>query len=504
MVLLIANPTAAMRITDVLTQSAASETPSLQAIPFPRREAPTGGTLNIPPTLLVHVTSPELRPLVGVLDREYHFLTEGRIIPRSSGAQTPSQLFLALDPAVGAQTYRLIIDSAIHIAGGSYEAVAMGSVTFLQMLVQQADQSFTLPQVVISDSPVMPFRALMIDVARNWHDVSTLEQIIELARWYKINYVQLHLSDNELFTFPTRAFPELPTPEKHYTKAQLQGLVEYARMRGVTLVPELDVPGHARPMVERRPDKFGFAAKLNDKRGRTLSTINMGREAAYLAIDNLVAEIAKIFDGSPYIHMGGDEADIEPLAADAEVQRYMSAHKLGNVDELYRHFIVRMDEIVKRHGKQMIVWEGFRKGGHVDIPRDVIVMEFETLYQLPQDLLAGGYTVINTSWKPLYVVNERKWEPEYIYNVWNPYRWENWWQRAPSYTPIQLEPTPQVIGAMMCAWGQPQEKELPSLRQRLAAMSERAWHGGLEPERPFAWFEDAVAHTDAELETITK
>jgi hexosaminidase len=472
----------------------------LNTIPYPQTVTLKDAALSRPLTFSCKVGSSILLPLVGVIDKELHQISGGRVAVETSGSSP--QLSLALDSSLGEQTYRLIIDSNVKIIGGTYQAVAMGTVTLLQMLNRQPDGSFTLPEVTISDSPMLPFRALLIDVARKRHDVRTLEQLIELARWYKINYVQLHLSDDALFTFPSHAFPELPTPEKHYTREELRRLVEFARVRGVSLIPEIEMPGHARPMVERCPDKFGFDPQLKDSKGRTLNTVNLGREVTYRALDKLVAEVADIFRTSTYIHLGGDEANLEPLNNDAEVQRYMAAHKLSNVQELYRQFLVRMNEIVKRHGKQMIVWEGFSKDGQVEIPRDITVMEFETAYQLPQDLLAGGYKVINTSWKPLYVVNEKKWEPQYIYNTWNPYRWENPFPQQPSFTPIQLEQTPQVIGAMMCAWEQDQDSELSSLRQRLPAMSERAWQGGLEPERPFHWFETALTHTDQALTEV--
>jgi hexosaminidase len=459
----------------------------LNTIPYPQIVTVNDAAVSPPLTFSCKVGSSILLPLVGVIDRELHQITGGRV-PVETSSSSP-QLSLALDSSLGEQTYRLIIDSNVKITGGTYQAVAMGTVTLLQMLDRQPDGSFTLPRVTISDSPALPFRALLIDVARKWHDVRTLEQLIELARWYKINYVQLHLSDDALFTFPSHFFPELPTPEKHYSREELRGLVEYAQVRGMSLIPEIEMPGHAQPMVER------FDPQLKDSKGRNLNTLNMGREATYRALDKLVTEVASIFSTSPYIHLDGDEANLEPLKKDAEVQRYMAAHKLSNVQELYRQFLVRMNEIVKRHGKQMIVWEGFSKDGQVEIPRDIIVMEFETAYQLPQDLLAGGYKVVNTSWKPLYVVNDKKWEPQYIYNFWNPYRWENPFPQHPSFTPIQLEQTPQVIGAMMCAWEQDQDIELSSLRQRLPAMSEHAWQGGLEPERPFQWFETALTHT---------
>jgi hexosaminidase len=464
-------------------------------LPFPQTVALTGGTLPLPRTLACHVADTALRPLVGVLDGEYRMLTGGSVVAAPAAAEAPCRL--AVDPKLGAEEYRLDVDSAVRLAGGSYEAVALGSVTLLQMLERGAADGAAVPKGAITDRPSMPFRGLLVDLGREWHDVSNLEQLVELARWYKINYLQLHLTDDQLFTFPTRAYPDLPTPGRHYTVEELRALDEFARARGVTLIPEFEVPGHSGVSIAHRPDIFGFAGRREAR-----STINMGREAAYAAIDTIMGEIADVFRTSPYIHIGGDEASLEGLAEDSDVRRYMAAHDLPDVNELYRHFLVRMNETVKRHGKRMIVWEGFAKEGRVQIPREVLVMAWETVYQLPQDLLAGGYTVLNVSWKPLYVAMEKKWPVEYIYDRWNLYRWENWVPRMPSFTPIQLDSTPRVIGSMMASWLQPEHIELPTLRRRLAALSERTWNAAMQPERPFAWFAPTLERTDSALQAV--
>lgn len=453
---------------------AAVESPAAPALlPAPRSVEGTGGTLALPDTLACGVADERLRPLIPVIDYEYRMLTGGRVV--AAGAGAPCRL--SLDASLTDEEYRLEIDDAVDVTGGSYRAVAMGTVTLMQMLRTDAGAA-ALPTGTIRDRPDRGYRGLLIDLARQWHDVPVIEQVILLARWYKINHLQLHLTDDPLFTFPTGSFPQLPTPGRHYTKEQLRRLDEFARDRGVTLVPEIDVPGHAGQFVARMPELFGIR-----DRERNRGTLNMGREQVYEALDTILGEVAEVFRTSPYIHIGADEANFQHHADDPDVQRYLAEHGLVDVDELYRHFLVRMNEIVKRHGKQTIVWEGFHREGEVEIPRDVVVMAWETLYQLPQDLLADGYTLINVSWKPLYVAGSRKWEPEYIYD-WNLWRWENWLPAAPSYAPIQLEPTEQVIGASMASWDQPQHLEILTLRRRLPAMSERVWSATPEPERP--------------------
>ena len=453
----------------------------------------SGAMLSLPDTLHCATADTALLPLLGVMDYEYRMRAGGRVAAatdaRSAGCG------LRIDPSLAEEQYELLTVEGISISGGSYRAVAMGSVTLMQSIRLDGERP-VVPVGRIADEPPSAYRGLLVDVARAWHDVETLEQLVLLARWYKINYLQLHLTDDQLFTFPTESYPLLPTPGRHYGKDELRRLDVFARQRGVTLVPELEVPGHAGQMVARMPELFGIRDwELN--RG----TINIGREAVYKALDRIVSEIADVFRSTPYIHVGGDEASLAHLDSDPDVRRSLAAHGLPDVSELYRLFLVRMNEIVKRHGKRTIVWEGFHRTGMVEIPRDILVMAWETIYQLPQDLLANGYTIVNASWKPLYVVNEKKWDPEYIYG-WNLYRWENWVPRMPSFTPIQLAPSPRVIGASMSSWAQPQHLVLHTLRKRLPAMSERAWSRSLAPERPLDWFLAAVARTDSGLQEI--
>ena len=166
----------------------------------------------------------------------------------------------------------------------------------------------------------------------------------------------------------------------------------------------------------------------------------------------------------------------------------IKAHNVPDAGALYDHFIVRMNEIVRKHGKQTLVWEGFQGKGSENciIPDNVIVFAWETMYQTPQSLLANGYTLVNAAWRPLYIVGDESRDPETIYQ-WNPLLWKNHFRHAPSFIPIQLHPDTvlpdgtrigrKVIGANMSVWEQKEDtEEIPFLRQRLPAMSERIWN----------------------------
>lgn len=160
------------------------------------------------------------------------------------------------------------------------------------------------------------------------------------------------------------------------------------------------------------------------------------------------------------------------------------------------HYIRRVDEIIKKHGKKTICWEGFHGDGG-GLPKDIIVMPFESTYNPADKLVKHGFSVINTAWKPLYVVGSKKWPAGYIYENWNMWLWEH---HVNVKTRIQLKEADPVIGAQMCAWEQAAEVELPSTRERIHAMSERIWNPGAG--RTYADFSLRAAHADQLLDRL--
>jgi len=493
-------------VASVLGFAAACSSPAPSLIPWPSSVKQERGTLALTPSSRIVIgraggaegTDPAaLDRLVPIVADELRLATGLALESgESPGADAgPGDIVLTLDTALAAEAYHLAISDRAEVTGGSYGAVAMGTTTLLQA-VRRNTGGVSLPRMEITDSPESAYRGLMVDLARRWHSVETLEQLVVMCRLYKIRYLHLHLSDNQSFTFPSRAYPELATAERHYSWEELEALEAFAADRGVVLVPEIDVPGHANALVSGRPDIFGIS-----RADENPYVVNIGKEEVYTALDRILGEVASVFSSSPFIHIGGDETWLAYLDEDPDATALMRAEGIQDVEELYRHFLVRMNEIVRSHGKQTIVWEGFRKNGEIEIPRNVLVMAWETAYQLPQDLLAGGYTLVNVSWKPLYVVRNRRWSPEKIY-AWNPYRWENWYRPAPSSRPIQLQPDPRVIGGQMAAWEQTEIMEVPSLRRRLPALAERTWNPSMG--RSYTDFSARLTSTDDLLQRLIR
>lgn len=436
-------------------------------LPVPKNVKLESERLCFSGTIYFYSANKELDTLYSVLKED--LMVVGDInLTKTTDHDAPG-ILIGIDSSLKGEEYQVKIDNQIIITGGTYNAVAMGTATIMQML-QLDEKNCCWQKGTIRDYPDLHFRGLLIDVARRKHDLANLKNIVRLCRWYKINYLQLHLTDHESFTFPSEIYPQLVTDESHFTESELSDLVNYAHIRGVEIIPELEAPGHAAQMIEKMPKVFGFTDKALNK-----GTLNMARDTVYSALDTLIGEVARIFKYSEYIHIGGDETDFSDMENNVEVADYLQKRGVSTMEELYWQFINRMSGFVKKRGRKTMVWEGFSKKGNNVVDKDILVMAWETKYQLPQDLLDGGYKILNVSWKPLYVANEKKWSPRDIYN-WSILDWKNWVPEMPSFTPIKISANPNILGGFMASWLQPQYTEMTSLRTRVPAMVDRVWN----------------------------
>ena len=479
--------------------------PEIQIIPSPKQliKNMDNEALELKNTISVFIQGQDSKKFFDLFANDLKIIFSQNLNFKKSD-NVDSDISFIIDNSLSNEDYKIEIDKNVIVTGGSYNAISMAKSSLIQMIKLKGNKTIILPKSKIFDMPDSSYRGLMIDLSRMWHSLESIRNVIDLASFYKIKYLQLHLSDDQAFVFPTDSFPNLPTPDRPYTKKDFVELVEYAKIRGVTIVPEIDVPGHSRQFIETYPKIFDVNNGIKKS-----NVINIANEKVYKALDQIIAEVAEVFYNSPFIHMGADEAKLDFYKNVKEVKSFMNKNKLGDdVHELYRYFIVRINEIVKKYDKQMLVWEGFRKEGNIQIPKDIIVFEFETLYNHPKNLIEDGYTIVNTSWTPLYAVyggvknkmaQRAVWSPERIFK-WNKWRWEHFSKSVPGYKPIQLKETPQVIGGQMCSWEQSGEAEIPVLRKRLPVFSERVWNN--KPSKSFEEIFSTIERTDKILSLI--
>ncbi|OWW24361.1 hypothetical protein B4Q04_16095 [Zobellia sp. OII3] len=451
----------------------------MTVIPAPAEESYRGGEYIIDATTTVYINHPDLKPLASILV-EYLDKYLGFKLRLSDKEGNINCIKLKINEDLSANTHLLIIENTVDIEGKDYKSVANA----LASLVQLVDKQATLPKIHIKDYPVHDYRAVLVDVARFWQPIETLYETIDLMWFYKLEYLQLHFTDHQRFTIPLEKYPKLKTVNReghreYYTKQELEALVKYAKNRGISIVPEIELPGHSTALWQTYPEIFG---NVNLKTGEAdqLYVVNIAKEETYSAINDIIIEVASIFYTSPYIHIGADEVSLKNIMKVPDYKGYVEKHGLlqaanGEPQELFCHFINRLNTMVKAVGKKTLVWEGFPDAGagSVTIDKDIIVLAWNTTYNTPQNLIDHGYTIINANWIPWYLVGAMNFVPESkkAYE-WNIGKWEHW---QPNYPQIQLVDTTAVIGGQLTFWEQTHEQVVPILRKKMPLIAEKLW-----------------------------
>lgn len=444
-------------------------------IPTPKQTTPSEGVTRIP--LAYTVTDPAWAGYADTLSASFAKMF-GRPLSVGEGG-----VRLVRDESLPPREYRLDTNEGAVLSAADDEGILYAIASFL-LSVERVDEHITLGRALVADRPDSEWRALMVDLARRWHPLSAVLAYIDLCFILKVRYLHLHFCDDQRYTLPSAAFPRL-AQEGAYTAADIEKMRSYAAARGVILIPEIEVPGHATPLTRAYPEVFanrlvGEGESLVSESGAVIgkdSLICAGSADAFRGVRTLLRETAELFPDAPYLHIGGDEARIGLWEHCPACTAYMEEHHLDGVYELYSELVGRVAREVLALGKTPIVWEGFPKKGTHHIPKETLVIGWECKYHMPYDLVAEGFRVINAAWKPLYIVPHltRRWGiPEIL--DWNVCNWQNWWmESAATHTPIQLEPTEQVIGAQLCVWECTYEQAIGRAMENLAALSERTW-----------------------------
>ena len=368
-------------------------------------------------------------------------------------------------------------------SGGSaviYAADTMGTnyalSTLLQLLVCE-NGALLLPTLKINDAPDVDYRGLMVDLARVWHPFETLLNYADLCWIYKIHYLHLHFVDSQSYTLPSDIFPKMLIAGRYYSKDQIAELNEYVSARGIEIIPEIEVPGHARIQVVSYPELFANTPPADSTDGYVdPEIICAGKPGIMDTLSQMASEVMALFPHSRYFHIGGDEAKHSRWTICPACIEYMKEHGIDSVYGLYSDFVKRMTDVILELGRTPIVWEGFPREGADKLSRDVVVGVFESYYHLPNDLVEEGFRVINCAWQPLYIAGDLYWSVNEIL-AWNTYNWQSCWKKSPAHAnPIQLEKSEMVLGAQICSWERGYDFDIGIITDNLAALSERTWN----------------------------
>jgi hexosaminidase len=235
-----------------------------------------------------------------------------------------------------------------------------GLQTFLQ-LVDVSPEGFSAPAVTIRDKPRFVWRGLMIDTSRHFIPLDVIRRNIDGMEAVKLNVFHWHLSDNQGFRLESRKFSKLHEKGSgglFYTQDEVRGLVEYARDRGIRVVPEFDLPGHSTALLAAYPELASGPGPYEPERrwGIFDPALDPTNEKTYKFLDQFVGEMATLFPDH-FFHVGGDEVNGKQWAANPKIQEFIRVHNLKGSGGLQAYFNRRLEPIVARHGKTMVGWD---------------------------------------------------------------------------------------------------------------------------------------------------
>jgi hexosaminidase len=277
----------------------------------------------------------------------------------SSGERSSGNIFLSLsqyDAQLGDEGYQLTITSeVVNLTANKPEGIFNGIQTIRQLFPAKIEMTslqkgpWEIPAGTIRDFPEYSYRGVMLDVARHFFQVDDVKRYIDLIALYKMNVLHLHLSDDQGWRIEIRKWPKLTSiggstqvgggKGGFYTQEQYTEIVNYAAERFITVIPEIDMPGHTNAALASYPELNcnGVATKLYTGTKVGFSTLCTGKEITYQFIADVFGELAALTPG-PYMHIGGDESNVTK-------------------PEDYIPFINRMQEIVGSFGKKVIGWD---------------------------------------------------------------------------------------------------------------------------------------------------
>ncbi len=401
------------RAATALTLAAAAAgagAPPLDVMPAPAQAAVAPGRIAVSagPLSAIWLKAPDKR-LVSAFRRAAN-RWEARLGGPSavSGPAPGTHLYIECDgpgPGIPAlaedESYSLVIgEGRAKLRAPNALGTLHGLETFLQLL-RRDEAGWYLPAVSIQDRPRFPWRGLMIDVARHWQPVAVIERNIDAMAVVKLNVLHLHLTDDQGFRIESRTHPELQaqgSDGNFFTQEEIRGIIAYAAERGIRVLPEFDVPGHATSWVVSHPELASLPGPYQIERhwGVFNPVLDPTQEATYALLGDFLGEMAALFP-DPFIHIGGDENNGVQWNANPRIQAFIRAQGLGDNEGLHAYFNRRVAAILAKGGKRLVGWDEIL---HPGLPLDAVIDSWRgaaalaTAATLGYDgILANGYYI---------------------------------------------------------------------------------------------------------------
>jgi hexosaminidase len=385
--------------------------------------------------------------------------------------ETSGDVFVSLDAnddEIGTEGYLLEIGDGVTIRAHTPAGIFYGSRSLLQMLT--AGSAFFVPRGTSRDFPQYSERGFMLDVSSQFVSISLLKRYIRNLSWYKFNDLQLELNDNGGFRLNSPAFPGLAATDGSYTETEFRDLESYALVRGITITPEIDSPGHAAALTHYRPD-------IADPQNADFIDLRSPGADSFMA--SLWGSFIPWFTG-PRIAIGADEYD-------------------SGYGDGYRAYVNFLDAFLRQYGKSVRMWGSLsREPGSLSVSTDITIQQWDTEWSNPMTMDRLGFPIINASSEFLYIVTPKSpWFADHIdapklYKDWNPTVFSR------TDKTLNLSPgDPLLQGAMFDFWGYAASQDaFTRVQAGTPVVGEKLWND-VSGDVPYATFEAAVQRSGA-------
>lgn len=294
------------------------------------------------------------------------------------------------------EAYQLRIESnGIELSAETSTGAMLGLQTLLQLA--GTVQPVTLPGVRIDDQPRFAWRGLLLDSVRHFFSVDTVKRQIDGMAAAKLNVLHWHLTDDQGWRFPSKAYPKLQQSNQdglYYTRAQIKDVVAYAQARGIHVLPEIDMPGHASAIAIAYPELMSAPGPYphEDRWGVHKPLLNPANPEVYTFAEKILSEVTELFP-FPYVHVGGDEVDPEHWQANEQINEFRQQHNLADSHALHAYFNKRLAEILGRLNRKMIGWDEVL---HPDLPSGTVVQSWQGPDALGRAINMGYPALLST------------------------------------------------------------------------------------------------------------
>lgn len=297
------------------------------------------------------------------------------------------------------ESYHLQISpTMVRLSAANPLGVMHGLQTFLQM-ERITQQGFSVPAASVDDQPRFPWRGLMIDASRHFISLPAIRREIDGMEAVKLNVFHWHLSDDQGFRAESKQFPALQEKGSdglYYTQDQIRQVIEYARDRGIRVVPEFDMPCHTTSWFVGYPDLASGKAPYQIARrlGVLNPAMNPTKDSTYKVVDSFIGEMASLFPDA-YFHIGGDECNGKEWDNNPQIQSFMHARGFANNAALQAYFTAKVQKIVTDHHKIMEGWDEVLQPG---TPKNVVIQSWRGQASLARAARQGNRGILSTGY----------------------------------------------------------------------------------------------------------